>query len=418
MEAGDPPPAAELRRTLSLPLITLYGIGTIVGGGIYALLGKVAGVAGMAAPASFLMATAVAAACAISFAELSARYPVSAGEAQYVKAAFGTRWLGPLVGLLVISTGTVSAATLANAVGQFLVELTDWPHALNVCIVVSCLTLVAAWGIAESVTAAAIITLIEVGGLVAVLVLRGGELGQLSVRWSEVVLPDAAHGWSGLALGAFLAFYAYIGFEDMVNVAEEVREPQRNLPIAILAALGLTSLLYVLICLVAVLALPPEELARSRIPLADILGTEAVGARGAMSAISVLAGVNGALIQIVMASRIVYGLRRHAPALQWLAVVNVRTQTPIRATVLIATLVLVLALRLPLETLARAASTIILTVFTLVNLALIRIRLREAAPPAGVRTYPLWIPVAGALLCVALLVFRAGTLLGFSSPQS
>ncbi len=404
-------PVARLRRTLSLPLITFYGIGTIVGGGIYALLGKVAGEAGMAAPLAFLLAASVAALSAFSFAELCARFPVSAGEAQYVTAAFGTRWLGPFVGLLVILTGAVSAATLANAVGEFLLELAGSPLALNVCLIVLALAILAAWGIAESVTAAAAITVIELVGLAAVLVLRGGELGALPERWAEVVRPDAELGWAGLAFGAFLAFYAYIGFEDMVNVAEEVRDPRRNLPIAILVSLVATSVLYVLVCLVAVLAVPPDELAASRIPVADIVGAEARRARAVLSGISVLAGVNGALIQIVMAARIVHGLRRHSPALGWLSAVHPRTRTPVRATAAIAALVLFLALWFPLVTLAAATSTIILVVFALVNLALLRIRRREEQPPEAVPRYPLWIPAGGFVLCLAFLGLRLATLI-------
>ena len=206
-----------LRRRLSLPLLLLYGIGTIVGGGIYALLGKVAGEAGMAAPLSFVIASGVAGLSAFSFAELSARFPVSAGEARYVEAAFGTRWLGPLVGFLVILTGTVSAATLANAVGSFGVELFGTPQGPNLAIVVLVLSALAAWGITESVTAAAVITIIEVGGLLLVLSLRMDVLAEVPARWAEVVSPDATHSWTGLFLGAFLAFYAFIGFEDMVQ---------------------------------------------------------------------------------------------------------------------------------------------------------------------------------------------------------
>ena len=399
------PASSELRRSLSLPLITFYGVGTIIGGGIYALLGEVAGQAGMATPLAFLIASCVAGLSAFSFAELSARYPVSAGEAHYVRAAFGTRWLGPLVGMLVILTGSVSAATLCRAVASFLVELVGTPENLNIVLVVLVLTLVAAWGIIQSVVAAAVITLIELGGLIAVIALRSDVLAQLPERWNEIMLPGVEN-WAGLGFGAFLALYAYVGFEDMVNVAEEVRDPQRNLPIAIIVSLIVTSTLYALVCLVAVLAVPPDELARSRVPLASLVSDGRPGARVVLNAVSVLAGVNGALIQIVMATRIVYGLKRHSSALTWLSKVNARTQTPVRATVAIAVFVLALAFWLPLVTLAAITSAIILVVFGLVNLSLLRIRLRDGDPPPGCPRYPLWIPGAGLVLCCTFLAMR------------
>ena len=118
--------------------------------------------------------------------------------------------------------------------------------------------------------AATFITLVEVGGLLLILAVAGGSLAELPARLPELIPPPDGIVWQGILLGAFLAFYAFIGFEDMVNVAEEVKEPTRNLPLAILIAIGVSTLLYLLVALVAVLALPPAELAQSRAPLALI----------------------------------------------------------------------------------------------------------------------------------------------------
>jgi amino acid transporter len=190
----------------------------------------------------------------------------------------------------------------------------------------------------------------------------------------------------------------------MVNVAEEVKNPRRNLPLAIAIALGLASLLYVIVALVVVLALEPTELAGERAPLARLLAS-AGHSTTVIGAISLVAIVNGALIQIIMASRMIYGmaLQHNAPAA--FAAINARTRTPVRATALAAALVLALALWLPLVTLAQLTSTITLVVFIVINAALWRLK-RRGPGPAGTFTLPRWVPALGALLCAVFLLLQ------------
>lgn len=395
----------ELKRSLSLLQITFYGLGTILGAGIYVLVGKVAGDAGMYAPISFVVAAILAVLTGLSYAELCARYPKSAGVAFYTHQGFGRQHLSVTAGLLIILTGLVSAATLANGfVGylQVFVAVPDW---LVITLLVLALGALAAWGIDESVFAASAITLIEVAGLLLILFVAGGSLGDLPARLPELVPPLDVMAWHGILLGAFLAFYAFIGFEDMVNVAEEVKRPERNLPRAILIAVGVSTLLYLLVALVAVLALPPAELAQTRAPLAVIYERSTGSAPTLISLISLFAVVNGALVQIIMGSRVFYGMSREGWLHRALGRVHVRTRTPLLATALVTALVLVLALWLPLVTLAKATSFIILIVFAIINLALVRIKLRSARPE-GVRVYPLWVPVAGFISTAALVLFQ------------
>jgi amino acid transporter len=279
------------------------------------------------------------------------------------------------------------------------------PDALAIVLLVLALGALAVWGIQESVTAATVITLIEVGGLLFIIAVAGDSLATLPARWPELLPPLHAGVWQGILLGAFLAFYAFIGFEDMVNVAEEVRDPVRVLPRAILLALAAASVLYVLVALIAVLAIPPAELAGSRAPLAAIY-TRATGAPPTLiSLISMFAIVNGALIQIVMAARVLYGMSRERWLPEWLGRVHPRTRTPVAATVLVTLVILALALWLPLETLARTTSFVILAVFALINLALLRIKRRDPHP-AGVRTYPAWIPLVGALSTGGFVLYQ------------
>jgi amino acid transporter len=375
-EGNDKP---ELRRTLSGTLLLFYGVGTILGAGIYALIGEIAGVAGQGAPASFLLAGLLALLTGASFAELSARFPKSAGEAVYVSEGLHLPRIGTVVGLLVTVTGTVSAATITVSVPGYLSHFVDPPEAVTIVGVVLLFTALGCWGILQSVVAAAAITIIEAIGLVIIIAVSGEDLGQLPERVPELLPGGDSEALRGLFLGAFMAFFAFIGFEDMVNVAEEVKSPRKNLPRAIFGAIVITTLLYVLVSVVCSLAMSPAELAQSRAPLADIFARQTGYPPTLISAISLLAVSNGALIQIIMGSRVLFGLSRdgHLPA--WLGRLNPATQTPIRATLLVASCVLLLALSLPLGTLAQITSFIILMVFALVNLSLWRIKRRSPA---------------------------------------
>lgn len=401
----DPNP---LKRSLSLPLLTFYGLGTILGAGIYVLVGKVAVHAGPYVPIAFLVAALLALFTALSYAELAARYPKSGGAAVYVQAAFHRQWLSLFVGFLMILTGMVSAATLVNGFVGYLHVFMDVPAWLVISVLVLGMGALAAWGIAESVAAAALITVIELGGLIFILFITGNHLADLPVRYAEFVPPADLHIWNGIVLGAFLAFYAFIGFEDMVTVAEETKEPMRNVPLAILLALTIATLLYVLVALAAVLALPVDELARTEAPFA-LLYTQATGQPPTViTMISLFAVVNGALIQNIMASRILYGMSREGWLHESLGRVHPVRRTPLLATALVTLVTLVLALWLPLVTLAKATSFITLVAFSLINLALLRIKHREPHP-AGMRIYPVWIPWVGFLSSFGFVLYQLAT---------
>lgn len=389
-----------------MPLITFFGLGTILGAGIYVLVGAVAGRAGLYAPIAFLLAAVTAAFTAVSYAELSSRYPKSAGAAVYAQAAFSRPWLSIAVGWSVVLTGLVSAATISNGFVGYLrifVQLPDW---LAIVALVVALGLLAAWGISESATAAALITLVEVTGLIIVLFIAGDSLAELPARWHELAPPLSGDVWLGIASGSFLAFYAFIGFEDMVNMVEEVKNPSRNLPLSIFLALSVATVLYILIALVAVLSLPIESLAQSDAPLAKIIEYKTGRSPVGIGLISLIAVINGALVQIIMASRVIYGMGCQYRSMRVFADVNPRTRTPVLATALVTLIILVLALWLPLITLAQATSLIILIVFALINLALWRLKARCEPHPADVRTYPVWIPIIGFLLCAGLLILQ------------
>jgi len=399
------PEQVQLKRSLTLPLITLYGLGTIIGAGIYVLIGAVASKAGMFTPLSFLIAAMIAGFTAFSYAELASRFPRSAGEAIYIQEAFDRRWLSIIVGFSVVIVGLVSSATIANGFVGYLDVFVQIPHWLAITLLVLTLGIVSAIGINESVWMATIITIIEIVGLIFVVMIAGENLDQLPARLPEMYPSVENAQWGSVFIGAFLAFYAYIGFEDMVNVAEEVKDAPRLLPKAIIIALVVSTFLYFAVSIIAVLSLPIETLSASEAPLAAVV--EASGYKGKLfiSAISLVAVVNGALIQVIMASRVLYGMGNSGMAPSLLARIHPRTQTPLISTSVVTLVILVLALWLPLITLAEITSYITLVIFTGINAALIRIKLHRA-PPAHAVQYPVWIPLIGLFLCLLLLAIH------------
>lgn len=393
-----------LKRSLSLWLVTLYGLGTTIGAGIFVLVGKVAGVSGMYAPVAFLVAALLAGGAALAFAELSGRYPLSAGEAVYVHEGLGLRWLALLVGLAVAAAGLISAATIARGFVGYLQDFVDVSPTVAVTGVLILIGLIAAWGIAESVTIAALFTLAEAGALIAVIAVGAPALATVPERLPELLPPFQSVAWVGIMAGAVLAFYAFLGFEDMVNVAEEVRDAPRILPRSILLVLVLTALLYVGVATVAVLVLPLEELAASKAPLAAVYEAASDLSPTPISLVALVAVLNGALVQLIMASRVLYGLSSRGWLPGWLGTVHPRTRTPLIATGIVTGLCLLLAVAFPIVTLARATAYVTLTIFALVNLALWWLKARAPSVP-GVFTLPRWVPLVGFVACIAMLAF-------------
>ena len=403
-------------------MTVFYGLGTILGAGIYSLIGEVAGSAGLFAPLAFVIAALIAAVTGLSYAELSSRYPKSAGEAVYVQQGMGWPPLSTAVGLLIAFAGIVSAATLANGfVGylqqvmallvspRFVDEAWYLDRLFIITVVILLLGTLAMWGIRESVMAASLMTLVEIGGLLLIIGVNGEALASLEVRWREFIPPPELAAWHGIMVAAFVAFFAFIGFEDMVNIAEEVKRPRRNLPLAIILAVVISTVLYFLVALTAVLAHPPEELATSPAPMA-VLYAQATGrAPWLISFISLFAVINGALIQMIMSARVLYGVSCQGWLPAVLSQVHPVRRTPVVATALVILLVLAFALPLGLRTLADTTSFSILIVYIFINLSLIRIKRRE--PEAGeARVFPLWVPVLGLLSSAIFVVVKLLTL--------
>lgn len=397
----------RLRRVVTLPWLVLYGLGSTVGAGIYVLTGAVAGRAGFHAPLAFLVAAALALFTALSFAEFSARFPRAGGALVYVKEALGSSALSVAVGLMTMSAGVISAATVSLGFVYYLGEIWAIPNVFALVVMVGSLGAIAAGGVRESVMAAGALTLIEVAGLVAIVAFGGAHLLSHPVDWSAAITTDVdAASLVPIGSAAVLCFYAFLGFEDIVNVAEEVREVRRAMPRAILWTLGLSALLYFAVMSVAVLVVPPEELARAEAPLALVFARSG-GNASLLALIALAAMVNGALVQIVMASRILFSLSREGPLPALLGRVHATTRTPVAATLVVTLGVGLLAAAFPLESLAAATANIALLVFALVNVSLAvllrRERLQDGNGDPGGHRPAIWVPAVGAAASIGFL---------------
>jgi amino acid transporter len=399
-----------LRRDVSLPMLVLYGLGTTVGAGIYALTGEVAGEAGLRAPMSFLVAAALAGVTCLGFAELAGRLPKAAGEAVFVDRAFGRRFLTTGVGIAVLTAGVVAAAAISNAFGGYLSEIVDAPQWVLVLGLIVVLGGLASSGVKESVGAAGVITVIELAGLLLVVWAGRHAIGDAPAQAGE--LFDVAGGldaWSGVLGGAFLAFFAFLGFEDMDAVAEETRDAPRTLPLAVLITLAVTAVLYVVVSTTAVLAVPPADLADSTAPLALVFERSG-GNADMLAAIAALAMVNGALVQLVMIPRVVYGLTNLGLLPASVGAVSRRTGTPLRATLAATVLVGVLAVSFDIGPLARITSATTMAVFVAVNVSLLVIKRKDGPTPTF--TVPGWLPYVAVVASSAMFLVEFTRLVG------
>ncbi len=394
-----------LKRNVTLPMLVFFGLGNIFGAGIYVLIGKMAGITGVYIPLSFLVASIVVLFTALTYAELSARYPVSAGEAVYTNAGFKSPILSTAVGLTIALTGLLSSATILHGFHGYLSTFIQTPELVTTLIVVILLSTIAIWGISKSITVTAILTLIETFGLSMIIYVGIDHVSLDSETLKTFLPPMDISILNSIILGAFLAFYAFIGFEDMVNIAEEVKDPTHTMPKAIITTLIIATLFYIAVAVVSISVVPVDELAHSSAPLAKVYETATHSSATILSIIAIFAVINGALIQIIMVSRIFYGMSREGWMPKFLGNINPKTSTPINATLLSGVLVFILAAVFPLLTLAKSTSFLIFIVFTIVNASLVLIKRKDPNPP-GIHTYSIIIPIVAIILNIMMLGFQ------------
>ncbi len=394
----------DLRRTLSLPLVVLYGLGVTIGAGIYVLLGATTARAGIYAPVSFIVAAIVMTFSAASYAELSARFPVSAGEAAYVRAGFKSAWLSTTVGFLVIASGVVSSSAISLGSTGYIREFIDVPAAWLVVIIVMGLGIIAAWGIMESVLFASLFTIFEAGALLWIVTIGVADNPSILSEIPRIIpaLGDAT-AWAAVASAGLLAFFAFIGFEDIVNLAEEMENPNKTLAWAIFLTLGLGTLIYFMVTAVTVLSVPLDKLAASEAPLSFVFAHISGASPVIITVIAIAATLNGVIIQIIMASRVLYGLAKQGSVPAIFGSVNQWTRTPLWATAAVCLVVLVLAILAPLQGLAEWTARIVLFIFVMMNGSLFLLKLKTDYAQPGHFSVWIGIPVLGLLSSIALL---------------
>lgn len=409
---------AELKRSIGPGQLTLYGIGSMLGAGIYGLVGKAAGVMGGAIWIAFLVAMAAALLTGISYASIASRYPKAAGAAYATQRAYRASWLSYLVGLAVVCSGLVSIATQTKVVAEnlnllfglrFDFGIGEAPGEILV-IGIAFLLIVAAIvyrGITESLWANALCTLIEALGLLLVVVVGVRFWGQTDLF--EVPGSDGGIGvlTAGLIMqGSILTFFSFLGFEDMLNVAEEVENPRRSIPIAVIGAMTFVSLVYMAVAITAVSVVPWNELAAAPGPLRLVIERAApwfpaVG----FTFITIAAVANTALVNYVMGSRLLYGMARQQLLPAALGKVHSARQTPHVAIGAILLVVIALQFAGNIEQLASATVLLLLFVFVVVNGALIVLKRREG-DIAGCFNAPVFVPALGIIVCLAMIAAR------------
>ncbi|WP_370324785.1 APC family permease [Euzebya sp.] len=408
IDRSDEEGTGALKRVVGSRLLFFFIVGDMLGGGIYALVGEVGGEVGGAIWAAFLAAFVMASLTAFAYVELVTKYPRAAGAALYVNRAFKRPFVTFVVAFIVMASGLTSAATLARGfAGDYLTAFVDAPVVLSAIAVLVVLALVNLWGVGESVKLNVAFTLIEIVGLmiivgVGIAALTGGGGGGSEVDLSRnLEFAGDSSPWLVVLAGASLAFYALIGFEDSVNLAEEVRRPSRAFPIALFGGLVAAGVIYVVVTVVASAVVPTDALADSDGPLLEVIRRGPGGVSEELfSAIALFALANGALINMIMASRLMYGMSEEGILPPVFGKVLPGRRTPVVAIALSAVIAIVLAITGDLGDLADTTVLLLLLVFAVVNVSVLVLRRESVGHDHYVA--PTALPALGAVVSLGL----------------
>lgn len=415
----------SLQRALGLVALTLFGVGDILGAGVYGLAGRIAGMVGCAAWTAYVVAGFMAALTGLTYAELASRYPQAGGAAFFCKQAYRNSLVTFLVMVSVVLSGLFSMATAARVFANYatarLPDLPTWvQNGALPTVFVLLLGLVAVRGIELSSGTNIVCTIIEVSGLLAIIAVGSHCVG--GVDYLAFASGPAAEPVPLQILGgAALAFFAFVGFEDLVNLSEEVREPERTVPLAICLSIAITGVVYCAIAIIAVSVLSPAALGASKSPLMDVVRKAAPGFPiWIYSIIPAFAVFNTALLNLMMASRLLYGMakaeaRLVPPAFAW---VHPRWQTPAVGVAFSAAVVAALLFAFAdIRTLASGTATFLLAVFVLLHLGLLRLKGDSALPRPRFRI-PAAVPVLGAFTGLLLLLRQDGKALAAAGTMT
>jgi basic amino acid/polyamine antiporter, APA family len=410
----------------TIPHAPLYGMGSMLGAGIYGLIGKAAGSLGNGVWMAFLVAMIAAMLTGLSYACVGSRYPKAAGAAYVTHHAFNLPLLSYAVGIAVMMSGLTSMATGSQLIANNLLAQFGWtvPAQWIAIAVVFLIGLVIDRGIRESMGVNILCTIIEAAGLIFIIAVGMRFWG--SVDYLEV--PPAPAGqstWSSSALtmlivqGAVLTFYSFIGFEDLLNVSEEVKDAPRTLPRGLIAAMIGSTVIYMLVAITAVSVQPWQQLAESKAPLMDVARTAApwfANIDKVYAVITIFSIGNTALLNYLMGSRLLYGMSRQGLLPKVLSTIHPVRHTPHIAVRTLFVIVALLILSGSAEQLAVSTVLLLLLVFTIVNAALAMLQ-RRSGEPRGQFEVAKFVPIAGAITCAALIVVRLSTAFSAENPE-
>ena len=405
------PEAPQLRRTIGPTQMALYGLGSMLGAGIYGLIGKAAGQAGNALWLAFVVAFVAALLTALSYASLGSRYPRAAGAAYVTERAYGFSLLSFMVGIALVCSGLTSIATqsqvfAANIAALFGLE--DMPLSWLALGFLLILTGIVFRGIRESMWVNVLCALIEAGGLLLVIVVGASYWGSVDYLATPAV-PGGDHAALLVMQATVLAFFAFIGFEDMINVAEETREPERTVPLGLMLAMSGAAFLYIGVAVTAVSVVPWPKLAAAPGPITAVVERAAPSIPPIVfTVITLFAVANTALVNYVTASRLIYGMARQGLLPARLGDVHAARRTPHLAVAALFLVLAPLALLGTITELAAATVLLLLLVFMVVNGALFILK-RRKSEKQGRFEIPRAIPALGAMVCLVLIVVRVTT---------
>ena len=375
-----------LKKELGLLEATAYGVGIILGAGIYALIGKAAGLAGPALWMSFFIGAIIASLTGLSYAELGTLFPKEAAEYTYATKAFDSRRIAFLLGWIIIITAMIGCGVVSLGFGGYFEALTGVPQIWAAGGLILAMSVMNYWGIRESANMNIIFTGIELLGLLLIIFLSIPYLG-------SVDLMEMPNGVGGVMAASLLVFFAYIGFEDIVNVAEEMKNPIRTIPKALILSVAITTVVYILVSIASVSILDWQMLGTSTAPLADVSDAALPGSGFLLSIIALFATGNTVLIFLIVESRMICGMARDGSMPRFLGKIDKFRGTPVNAIAGIAFLTL-FAIFWPIELIAQLTDLFAFTTFLMVNLALIFLRFkmpdfaREFKVPINIGNFP------------------------------
>lgn len=412
-------PKVSLKRVITGPMLLLFILGDVLGAGVYALAGTIAGEVGGAIWIPLLIALCFALLTAGSYAELVTKYPHAGAASVFAGKAFKSPLISFLVGFCMLAAGVTSAAGLSLAfAGDYLAAFVDVHPHVAALIFLMVIALINARGIKESMSANIVMTVIEVSGLLLVVIAAAWYFNTGSADLSRALefKPGVSPAFAVLG-AALLAFYSFVGFETSANLAEEIRDVRKTYPRALFGALLIAGVVYVLVGVAAAAVLSVDELVNSSAPLLEVVKRSGLGIPPLLFAfIALIAVANGALLTMIMASRLTYGMARQELLPDVLYKVLPERRTPWVA--ILATTVVAAALTLTgsLEVLAQTVVLLLLFVFISTNLAVLVLRKDEVSHDHF--RVPDWVPVLAIASCLLLMTqqnsetwLRAGALL-------